>query len=606
MTLVASHISRREERWNSAAAPGKRTLAWSEGAGYFVLALLLDLVVSLPNLGEVAAGGLLGPDSYMRLLRLRHILAHRTPVDLIARDGSGTGTVLHWSHLLDSIILLLAAPLRLFMDEPQAVHWAAVALGPLSTACLGLALAWALAPLAARGWRWTAPALATLSPAIFGYGAAGVVHHHILLAVAVTMTAGWAGRAALGESSGDAAWRMGAWAGAGLWLSPETVPFALLAYGALGLAWLLEPARRTHGVALRNSASAFLLVTAAALAVDPPAAGYGAPLLRLSNVYLLLAVALAVVGWSACGLDHLRLAPVRRGVLGIAIALAAGGLWLALFPTLLAGPTGVLGASAASAYFGVINEMKPVTTARAFCVFLLDGALATAAIAAIAWRARSLWWGYAACCGALLLVLGQRHIRFATYSEAFAAAMLPVLLTWCGPFLSRQSERARTLGRVALLLCLLAVHILALTLPAQARTEAAPSCSLDHIAKLLAPYGGQVVLADMSLTPELLYRTRVLTVGSLYTNVAGFLRLRAAWRSAPGATLPEAVAATGASLLLFCPSSTLRSLVADLPGNTLFDRLNRGEAPPWLVRLGADPAAGYVLYRIDRSARGAR
>ena len=42
---------------------------------------------------------------------------------------------------------------------------------------------------------------------------------------------------------------MGTWAGLGLWLSPETMPFSLLAFAVLGLAWLLVPRWGALGLA---------------------------------------------------------------------------------------------------------------------------------------------------------------------------------------------------------------------------------------------------------------------------------------------------------------------------------------------------------------------
>jgi hypothetical protein len=64
--------------------------------------------------------------------------------------------------------------------------------------------------------------------------------------------------------------------------------------------------------------------------------------------------------------------------------------------------------------------------------------------------------------------------------------------------------------------------------------------------------------------------------------------------------LPETVKATGASLLLFCPSANAIRLrmVADLPPDTLLDRLDRHDVPRWLEELGHDTASGNVLYRI--------
>jgi hypothetical protein len=82
----------------------------------------------------------------MRLARLDDRLAAHAPIDVVARDGSGAGTVLYWSHLLDTLLLVLAAPVPPFLGEHEALRWAGVLLGPLSAGLLGMALAWAAAP----------------------------------------------------------------------------------------------------------------------------------------------------------------------------------------------------------------------------------------------------------------------------------------------------------------------------------------------------------------------------------------------------------------------------------------------------------------------------
>jgi hypothetical protein len=123
---------------------------------------------------------------------------------------------------------------------------------------------------------------------------------------------------------------------------------------------------------------------------------------------------------------------------------------------------------------------------------------------------------------------------------------------------------------------------------------------VQEAVSLLRPHAGQIVLADVGYTPELLYRTDLLTVGSLYRNITGFMRLRGAWRSEPSDAVPEAVRATRASLVLACPHSSRSPLVADLPPDTLWDRLDRNEPPPWLRLIADDPASGFVLYGIRR------
>jgi len=129
----------------------------------FLVAALLDVVTGLRIAPGVLQGDLLNPDSFMRLARLGDILRAEAPLHAVLRDGSGDGTLLHWSHLLDSLLLLLALPLRPFLDWDAALHGAALMLGPVGMGLLGAAVAWAAAPLADRGWRWMAPVLVALA-----------------------------------------------------------------------------------------------------------------------------------------------------------------------------------------------------------------------------------------------------------------------------------------------------------------------------------------------------------------------------------------------------------------------------------------------------------
>jgi hypothetical protein len=584
--------------------PSGARLSWSETAAYFALACLLDVAMGLPLVRQVLDGDLINPDSYMRLVRLREIVARHAFVNVVPRDGSGAGTELHWSHLVDGIILLLAAPLRAVMDGAQAVHWAAIALGPISVGLLGLSLAWVLAPLTDPGWRWTAPVLAGTSLTIVGYGIPGVVHHHILVALSIVITAGMAGRVGLGGAR--AGWLMGVSAAIGLWLSPETMPFMLAAWGAVGLAWLTDADRPGCGDALRNAGTSLLLITALGFALDPPEAGYGAvEIIRMSVVWLGLAAIVAAIGWSARALDRSRLTRAWRTGAAIAAVVAGMGVWFGMFPAVLRGPSGIMSPDEAKAYLSIINEMQPVTTWEGASAYLFGGGLATVIASIIAVRERSLRWAYAALCGVLIVALGASHVRFATYSAAFAAAMLPLTLSYCGSALARLPDATRMLARVGVAGLFFVVpkagDLFALLSPARAADVAfAPDCSLRAISALLAPHAGEVVMANLSDTPELLYRTEVLTVGSLYNNIPAFMRLRDAWRSLPSDDLPETVKATGASLLLFCPDATAQRLrvVADLPPDTLLDRLDRHDVPRWLEELGQDTASGNVLYRI--------
>ena len=134
--------------------------AWS----YFAIAIALDIVLGLHAIRGVLHGVLTDPDSYMRLDRLHDMLARRSPLHVVLRDASGAGGLLHWSHLLDMLLLLLALPLQPFLSQADALYGAAAVLGPLSVGLLGVTTAWAMAPMADRHWRWIAPGVAARSP----------------------------------------------------------------------------------------------------------------------------------------------------------------------------------------------------------------------------------------------------------------------------------------------------------------------------------------------------------------------------------------------------------------------------------------------------------
>jgi hypothetical protein len=576
-----------------------------EGLLYALLPMLIAMATGIRTLPGVIAGGLLNPDSYMRIVRLEAALQHHEFGYIVARDGSGTGTLLHWSHLVDFLLVLLAAPLHLVLDSHAALHAAAAAFGPLSMAALGVALAWAAAPLAERRWLWLAPSAVALSPTIVSYGLPGVTHHHVLLVLCAVMTGGYALRGALALTGPRAGLAMGAWAGVGIWMSPESMPLSLMAFGGLWLAWLTMPERRDLAPMIRITGVGFLAVVTAGFAVDPPYAGYASVEIdRISVVYLVLAFAVCMMGCAAAALDRLQLRGTWRIASGLVIPILYLTVWLGLFPTVVLGPAGLMSAQETRAFLGGITEMMPVRHISEAVEFLMTGVLTTIVLAWLGVSRRSLLLGYVTLCACALLVLGAMHIRFAAYATAAAAVMLPMLITRCTSYLAAWPEAAQAGARVGLMALFVllprAEGLPGVSSSASAATnETAPTCSLSNLDAMLASHAGQVVLADPSDAPELLYRTRVLTVGSLYhRNVAAFMRLRDAWRSGPSDSVPQAVRQTGASLVLACHGAARSLLVADLPQQTLLDRLNHGDVPPWLHKLDQDPQSGNALYEV--------
>jgi hypothetical protein len=583
-----------------------------EGLLYFLVPAAIAIATGRGVIDRILSGGLFNPDSYMRLVRIEEMLQQHRILDVVTRDASGAGSLLHWSHLLDSVLCLLALPLTLVLDQRAALHLAASLLGPISMGLLGIAVAWAASPLAGRRWLWLAPVATALPMPIVSYGLPGVAHHHVLLVLVAVMTNGWALRVILGHAPRPAGLALGTWAAIGIWLSPETMPFILMAFTGLWLAWLgldgaVRPERRDIAAAIRSAGLAFLLVLACAFAVDPPYAGYGSVEIdRLSVVYIALALITFALSLTVPLIERLPVGRSAGAIVGLMVPAAGIALWLALFPAVIRGPGGLMSAQEAHDFIDIIIEMRPVTTVTDAVQYLLTGSVVAALLVWIAIRWRSLLTGYAGLCAMVLVALGVTHLRFAAYPCAAAAVMLPIFVTRISASLAERSPLLDVGARYALIL----VFIVALRVggmpglatPAKASGEPAlPNCEVSGLAPMLAPYAGQVVLANVDQTPELLYRTQLRTVGSLYhRNVDAFLRLRAAWRSLPSEGVPDAVRQTRASLVLFCHTAERSPLVEGMSLYTLYDKLDRGEVPTWLTQVAEDKRSGNVLYQVMR------
>ncbi len=375
----------------------------------FLLAAGLNIVLGAHEWPSVLAGSLNDPDSYMRLLRIEQGIHAGHLVVNVARDDSGAGVYVEWSRLLDGLLWLMAAPFAVFIGWHRALYVAGVLLGPLGTGFLGVVLAWAAEPFAARRYLWAAAAAAAMLPGFTTIALPGVVGYHILLLVMIALTAGCVARA----------WRDDRWMGflAGIaggfaiWLTPETMPFVLAAYMALLLRWWQRP----NGIVLLSVAAGCFDVLGLGFFVDPPGGGYGVPAVdRLSYVYV--ALGLLLLGGTVLLARFQSRLGRGRGPVGLVLLAGLMVAWIAVFPRVAMGPYGILPPDQAKAFFGVMTELRPVRGA-ALVVFLLPG---FCAVAYALWRGlgpQKPDWGDGrlpcsasrsgtGCCGFMWLVVG--------------------------------------------------------------------------------------------------------------------------------------------------------------------------------------------------------
>ena len=558
----------------------------------FLIAAGLNILLGLHDWPSVLAGSLNDPDSYMRLLRLEQGIHAGHLVVVVARDDSGAGVMVEWSRLLDMLLWVMALPWAAFLGWHKALYVAGVALGPLSVGALGAVLAWVAEPFAARQYLWTAAVAAAVLPGVLTFAVPGVVHYHILLLVLIAATMGFVARA--WQDDAGYGFLAGVSGGFAIWLTPETMPFVLMAFAALLIRWM----HVRLGATMTACAAGCLDVLGFALVIDPPQGGYGVPEVdRLSLVYVVMALLLL----AGCGvLWRLERKPGKwRRWAGLALMAGLLAAWVAMFPKVAMGPYGIMPPEDMKKFFGLMLELQPVR-GMARVTFLAPGVLA---LAYALWRVtqrRARWlWLYIAACTLVALVLGVKFILFVGFSTCAAAALLPLALSEVSLKFETRPLMAMLFRLTVLFLAFGLPEVAAMGAPKSPVVKAKfPTCSLRDVAPLLVPARQQVVLAEVQDTPELLYRTQVETVGSFYQHgVPGYLRARAAWRAVPGVEVPVAVRVTGAKFVLFCPKAGRYVTVAGLPKDTLWDALEANAPPGWLTLTGSD-GAGWRLYKI--------
>lgn len=184
-----------------------KPLTIPDHALHFCVAVAVVLLKMPANIGLALGGALQDPDSYMRLVRMQEALDRgRWFGDAVSRDLSGAGVVIPWSHLLDGALLGLRFPLMAFLPAGQALFWAGLIFNVLCVGLLGLVCAWAVAPIAKKGWLWIAAFGVAAAAPVVAYAQLGTVTHHIALFALAVAT--WAPPDALpSEAHHGARWR---------------------------------------------------------------------------------------------------------------------------------------------------------------------------------------------------------------------------------------------------------------------------------------------------------------------------------------------------------------------------------------------------------------
>lgn len=600
---------------------------------FLILALLLALVhvVGLAHDDwSILDGELMGPDSYMRLVRVERLYETGDWYDsTIPRSNTPYGETLHWSRPFDVLLLagaLLSAPALGF---DGGLFLAGVLIGPILHFLTLLALLWGARTLLSRPALGAMAVMFLFQASISSQFQAGQPDHHglqaLLFAALIACTLRLLALPRVGMAVVT-----GGLAAAAIWVSVEGLLAVALAMAALAAAWLVR------GATYVRAGTAFALAAAGGLALAlalerPPAEWLTAEYDRLSVAHLAALLAHAGV-WGTLWLWHrigsAPTSPRWRGVVVVVgVLLAATATWL-LYPKLFAGPMVDVSPRVREIWLPQISEMMSIVgqadRRQSWYLLLLYLGAALPGAAYMVWLvrrstgvARSLWL-FLLLATLLYLGLALLQLRWGIYAQiaslpAYGRLLHEVLLRLGLDMTSGRRRRFRevllaTAGRLAVLL------IFALGFPAAAllarpagEAQASPAgtgllraCDIAAVARTL-DRPPQRILTYIFDGPELLYWTPHAVVGTPYhRNGVGILDTYDFFAAIETETAREIVRRRGIDWLLFCPRGSESLLYRREGETTLLDRLSRGEAPAWLkpIPLPSPVSDEYLLFEV--------
>ena len=528
------------------------------------------------------AGSLVDPDAFMRLIKIESWLHNWDSARggwygvLIARDNAPYGLVLHWTRLLDLLILLGAAPLMLFgIGLHAALFISGAAISPLLHLAALFAVIWAFAPIVNREARPLLGLLFIAQPAVFSHFMAGRADHHSLIALLFVLLLGAMIRLLRAPESKAAAILAGITAGLGLWVSEEGLLALALVYVALAGCWLCYGG--VWAQAGRRLSLALLATVLIALALERPPSDWAShDLDRISLVHVALAIA-ATLFWSALALLP-HAAPIKARLPAFAGAgLPALALMLAVAPRFFLGPMADMDPRIEPIWLAHVAEARSLLHGDRGSLGRLLVYLGPALLGAIglvqfihARRASASDLMVALFLALNLAVVGAlatKELRFAVPAEIVALGPLVLLLDQAMQWASaRFTPALAALVRVSVVLAA-AVGCTGLGLalvghggPGVLTVVTPTACPIEPLAALLDDAKGlgaspKTILAFLDVGPELVYRTPHRSIGSPYhRNGSGIYD---AWRALATDDVAESrqiIERRQVDLVLLCPS----------------------------------------------------
>jgi len=571
---------------------------------------------------SVARHQLVDGDSYARILRVLRLLETGDWFDVsLPRANAPFGGSVHWTRILDLVILAFSLPFLPFVELQQAIYLSCVIIGPVQHIVLVVAVIWAARALVSHQAACLAGALTTVQVGIFIYSTVGRADHHVLFAIFFILSIGYMARLLAEPNSQRAATQAffsGLAIAGGLWIGPEALFLLAICLLAGGLPWLTGQMRLA--VLNRNLLFGLSVGLSVVLLIERGIGGFlEIQYDRVSIVHFALSVLVLAFWMLIARTERVWGTATTPKRLGIALggAFLTIGILITLFPSVYLGPMANVDPVFRD-IFKKIMEFASITDLPHFVLYLGGTVFALPWVCFRIGQTKApekRWaWGLLAIGLIVYIPLTIDSIRSCIYTGLFSAILVADLVIATDRYINRTYrglKRSVTLASALIFLIVgpfslgsLLVH--AQTTEKKRYSESQNSCPIYQFTEYLGSNSTDqhihTILTSPNFGPEIMYRTPHYVLGTMHhPNTDGIKAGKKIMESRDNHVALKIIQHRKIDMLLICEDSGSNGYVEDRSDDSiLFNRVLAGNLPDWLkeVKLPQE-AHPFRLFKVS-------
>lgn len=549
-------------------------------------------------------------DCYMRLVRVEQLFNTGDWYDaVIQRSNWPYGETLHWSRMLDLILILGAYLGTFFVDFNTSLFWWGMFVSPLLHILCLVSLIWA------AGAKFNGDARVRLGFLFIGqmgiwvHCYIGRPDHHSLLLCLFFLLFGCCMR--MVDQRYDRRYNVyaGLLAATGMWVSVEAIAAVFMMLGLLVILWI----NKVDNIVAKGQDFSLTLLLCSAIyivAEFPPTRVWEVFYDKLSLVHV------AIFFLSALFWLHMRWVTYRSSGqrLGIVVIFSciAGVILQQYFPQLFMGPYATIDPRIIPIWLSTVQEIQPLLdfSQRGVGKMILYLTPVTICLPYMLYKGiykrqtfTAEWLVYGVGMG-IYIPLALYQVRWAAYAEV--VMLFPtvfILQKILDKLASIRGSSWRVIGRalVTVIFCVGAIIVSHLVMPAE---NAGKNITATKIATFLNDPSGvgilpKTIVTDLYFGPEILYRTSHQVIGTPYhRNGDGIMFVHDVLKAQNDEEAYQMLYQRDVDLILLCPET----MGHNFEENSLYSRLLKGQYPAWIapMELPAELQGDWFLYQVMR------